>query len=730
MKKLFYLIIVEVFFCQIIAGQSTKDSLNYELGEVEINDKNENNGNGLLRLKAVEGAEIYSSKKSEVILLKQIDANLATNNSRQVFAKIPGITIFESDPVGAQLGIAARGLNPNRSVDFNTRQNGIDMSADALGYPESYYLPPLDAVEKIRIVRGAASLQYGTQFGGMIDFVINKGPKNKKLEITSKNNIAQYGLYTHFTSIGGQVGKLNYYSFYSYKVGNGWRPNTQFDIHTGYVGLKYDFSEKFSVSFNATLMRYLMQQPGGLTDSKYLQNPQQSIRDRNWFAVNWNLFSLNADYKINERNKINLRSFGFVGDRLALGYLERIDRADVSNQNRNFINDHYINFGAELRYLRNYNLLSKISTFVVGTRFYQGNTSKKQGFGSNGKDANFKFNEPNFLQGDFKFPGRNIALFAENIFNFSERFSITPGMRWEYIATNSKGYYTNTHFNMFDSTKYSESRSFIRQFPIFGIGSSFIPLSGTEIYANISQNFKGITFTDMRVVNPNALIDPNLKDERGYNFDFGYRGEIKNYINFDINFFYLVYNNRIGFILVNNPATLNTIRYTTNIGKSQSIGFEYYTDFNITNILKLNKKFGQLSFYQSGNILDARYVSSQKSNIDGRFVEYAPALTYRCGIQYKIKKISFTYQYAYTSQQFSDATNSLVSSQDATIGIIPAYYVMDFSANYQYRFLTFSGGVNNLTNNMYFTRRAISYPGPGIIPAEPRIFYFSIGIKI
>ena len=43
---------------------------------------------------------------------------------------------------------------------------------------------------------------------------------------------------------------------------------------------------------------------------------------------------------------------------------------------------------------------------------------------------------------------------------------------------------------------------------------------------------------------------------------------------------------------------------------------------------------------------------------------------------------------------------------------------MDLTASYTYKQLTFSTSLNNLTNNMYFTRRATGYPGPGIIPAE------------
>ena len=114
---------------------------------------------GLTKLRAVEGMAIYEGKKSEVVQLDAITANVATNNARQVFARVAGLNIWESDGAGLQLGIGGRGLSPNRTSNFNTRQNGYDMSADALGYPESYYTPPTEALSRIEVVRGAASLQ-------------------------------------------------------------------------------------------------------------------------------------------------------------------------------------------------------------------------------------------------------------------------------------------------------------------------------------------------------------------------------------------------------------------------------------------------------------------------------------------------------------------------------------------------------------------------------------------
>ena len=85
-----------------------------------------------------------------------INCKFGLNNSRQIYAQISGLNIYQNDDAGLQLNIGGRGLDPNRTSNFNTRQNGYDISADVLGYPESYYSPPAEAVREIQIVRGAA----------------------------------------------------------------------------------------------------------------------------------------------------------------------------------------------------------------------------------------------------------------------------------------------------------------------------------------------------------------------------------------------------------------------------------------------------------------------------------------------------------------------------------------------------------------------------------------------
>ena len=136
------------------------------------------------------GTSIYAGKKSSLIVMDNVMGNLVNNTMRQVVAKVPGIQIWENDGSGIQVGISARGLSPNRSWEFNVRQNGYDIAADPYGYPEAYYNPSMQAVQSLEIIRGHGALQYGPQFGGMVNYILKNGSeKSKKIEAESYQTI-------------------------------------------------------------------------------------------------------------------------------------------------------------------------------------------------------------------------------------------------------------------------------------------------------------------------------------------------------------------------------------------------------------------------------------------------------------------------------------------------------------------------------------------------------------
>lgn len=681
------------------------------------------------KLTDVSGTAIYAGKKTELINMRYINGNLATNNTRQIYARIPGLNIWEYDRGGLQLGIGGRGLSPNRSSNFNIRQNGYDISADALGYPESYYTPSAEALDKIEIIRGAASLQYGPQFGGLVNFVMKEGPKEKPIEFTTRQTGGSFGFFNSFNSIGGTIAKkkLNYYAFYQFKQGDDWRPNSHYDQHNAYVHLAYTVTPKLKITGEYTFMKYLAQQPGGLTDAQFKEDPSVSVRARNWFRVNWNLVSLSVDYAFNDHTRLNWRNYTLQGGRDALGILAYINRPDVGG-NRDLMTDKYNNWGTELRFIHQYVLLNnQRSTFLIGTRYYKGLTNRKQGNADDGSDANFSFigTEPD--KSGYRFPGANLAAFAENIFQLNKHWSVTPGIRIEHINTKANGYYYKQNI-FIANERIEEEKSNPRSFALLGIGTSWKFKNGTELYANISQNYRSINFNDIRVLNANAKVDPDLKDETGYNIDLGVRGNYKNWLYADLSVFYLKYNDRIGSIFTRDTSFM-TYRLRTNVADSRNIGLEALLEGDILKAIYNGRSKYKLNLYTSLSFIDARYMNTKNTAIADKLVENVPPVLVRAGLSFGNPRFNVTYQYAYQSKQYSDATNT-AETPTAVDGAIPSFSVMDLSLSYNWRQFTVYTGINNIADTKYFTRRADGYPGPGILPADKRNFYATVQFKL
>jgi Fe(3+) dicitrate transport protein len=338
------------------------------------------------------------------------------------------------------------------------------------------------------------------------------------------------------------------------------------------------------------------------------------------------------------------------------------------------------------------------------------------GLGTTGSDFDLTLLDPHYGY-NLNFTTTNIAPFVENIFRLSKHLSVTPGFRYEYLKSTTDGYIDNDVAQITHGSKN-------RYFALFGVGAQFITTSATNIYANISQAYRPVTYDQLTPFGSATKIDPNLKDANGYNADLGWRGSFKNYLNFDVSGFYLRYNNRIG-ITQQFDANGNPYIFRTNIANSVHKGAETYIELNITKALFPGSTIGEFSFYNSFSFIDAKYVSG---DFKGKSVEYAPRNINRFGATYAYKVFSTTFLVSNTAKSYGDATNT-VHSDDPAVGLIPAYQVLDWSASLHLDRYNIKFGVNNLADKRYFTVRTNEYPGPGIIPAIGRSFYVGFGAR-
>jgi Fe(3+) dicitrate transport protein len=702
------------------------------LQEIEIIGINSKNGIG--NLNEVHENIIYSGKKHEVLVLDSLDANKAQNNPRQILGRIPGMNFSETEGSGfPSNGFGLRGLNPSQSIEMNTRQNGYNITSDIFGYNEAYYNPAMEAVESIEITRGAASLQFGPQFGGVVNFKMKDAPKNKKFEYTTQQTFGSFNMLNSFHSIGGTINKLSYYGYVQYKNTDGWRPNSGYTALTGFGKMSYQATSKLKVGIEYSILRNKIQMPGGLTDQEFEQDSRQSFRTRNWLNSPWNILTGTVDYKLSENTSFSLKSTYLYSQRNLVwknedggpGQADSINPITNTYVSREVQREAFSSITNELRMSHHYSLWGMKNVIALGLRYFYGSMNRKGGGpGSTGSDFNM-----NLYGGDYEyaltFNTTNIAPFAELLFRPTNRLSITPGFRFEYIKTTAMGYIT-------DGSRLYEDLNKNRYIPLLGIGTQYKTSNHTTLYGNCSQAYRPMDYSSLTPIGVTSKIDPNMKDASGYNADFGWRGTLKNILNFDIGGFYMQYNKRIGILSVIDPITNNTYTLRTNTGNTISKGIETYIEVNPIKALAPKSKFGNISIFNSFAYIDAHYTSGSLdkngNSLKGNWVEYSPNKINRTGITYSYKSFSITYQYSMTSKSYGDANNT-IHSPDAIIGVIPAYKVMDISGTYKIKNYNIKAGVNNIANASYFTKRTDEYPGPGIIPAIGRSFYISFGAK-
>lgn len=680
----------------------------------------------------VKGVNIFAGKKTNVVNVSNGEANLPQNIGRMIFVKMPGVNLWDMDGAGTQMNIGSRGTDAHRSIEMNMRQNGYITNSDIFGYPENHYTVPMQAVRQIQLVRGSAALQFGSQFGGMMNYIIKEGDPSKVFSFESEQTVGSFNFFNSFNAVGGAKGKISYYAYYDDRHSDGWRPNGTYQYKAYHVNIKYAFSPKGSISFQLSRTDTKQQIAGGLTDTMFQQNARQSNRTRNYFIPIINIPAVIFNYDLSEKTHLQITSHGIWGERSSVQFINTANINDTINSNLGTYNprqvdrDFYNGFTTEARVLHQYQIGKVKGVMTGGIRYFNQQTQRRQkGRGTTGSDSDLSLVAPYGI--NLQFHTINYAVFGENIFQISKTFSVTPGFRYEVISSDLTGVINNAAF----SVSYKGDR----KFPLFGLGLQFQATESTQLYGNISQAYRPYLYANVTPADQIGIIDPNLKDSKGYDVDLGYRGQISDLLSFDINAFYLFYGDKIG-KLTEKGSNNSTYQLTTNIGNSVAQGFELYVNLSLWKAMGGTTKNTDLRIFNSLAYTHARYTSGAISNnidnisLAGNRVEGVPDWIERGGLEFRYKKISSTFQTSYISDQFNDANNTAFSAT-GIVGYVPSYILFDWAFNW--RFLEqyqISGGVNNLMDVRYYSRRINMYPGPGILPGDGRSFYISVGFKI
>lgn len=683
----------------------------------------------VLRLDSLNGLFLVSGKKNEVIDLTLTNSNVAEKNARQLFAKVPGIFVYDMDGSGNQINISTRGLDAHRGWEFNIRKDGIITNSDLYGYPASHFSPPMESIEKIELIRGTASLQFGSQFGGMLNYVGKKIDTNKVFNFESINSIGSFGMLSTYNSIGGKTGNLLYSAYISKRSSDGYRDNSKSDYDAQQINLTYLFSNNVKIKAEWSHTTYLYQLPGQLNDSMFKADPTQATRSRNFYSPDIHIPSITFDWKIDEKTKLKFTSSLLLGLRNSVLFDKPTNIADTINKstyqynNRQVDIDEFKSFTNELRLLHNYHLFNSNGFFTFGLQYLNNTMLRKQlGIGTTGNDYDLSITSNGFVR-DMSFSSNNIGIFFENSFKIMQELSFNLGVRFETGKSQMDG--------VIDYFPDGEvPNTILHNIPLFSASMDYKISDYNHLYTAFSQAYRPVIFKDIIPGTTYDRVSKDLKDAFGYNFEIGYRGEY-DILRWDLSYFALQYNNRLGNLTLTDSSG-NLGIYKTNIGNSFTQGVETYieADFKIYDKLKM-------SIFTSTSYMNAVYENAKvksgnsDEDVSGNKVESVPNIISRNGITLYYNEFQLSILYSYVSESFADALNTRIPTPTGAVGLVPEYGLLDLNALYKYsENLTFRFNVSNALDKSYFTKRPLFYPGPGIWPSDRRSFNLTLQFKL
>ena len=469
-------------------------------------------------------------------------------------------------------------------------------------------------------MRGQASLQYGPQFGGMVNYILKNGAEIKKpFQYETNQAVGSNGMLNTYNAVGGDTRKFHYYAYIDHRNSEGWRANSRYYTNAGFVTFTYKINERFSVTSEVMHSHINSQQPGGLTDAEVQSDARMSHRSRNWIDIKWNTAALIGNYFFNEKKntRLNVKLFGVLADRANIGNVmpitikDSINPATLQFNNRQSDRDLYFNLGSELRFLTDYSLFGHKNTISAGIRFFRGNTSRSRlGVGDNGTTFNTNFIVKNQ---DLDLITNNSAAFVENIFRLGNRLLVIPGIRYENLSMMAEGrlsYSSSGEENLIAPANRK------RNLLLPGIGAEYKINELTRIYTNYSKAYRPMLFYDVTVLPSIEVVDPGLKDSKGYNLDIGCKGKIDEYLIFDLSVYHLQYNKRIG-VIKQQSQEGSFYNYRTNVGNSSTNGVEGLVEISPL-AFSGKRPIVNLRMFATYSYTDARYEDFKVITLDNK----------------------------------------------------------------------------------------------------------------
>jgi len=225
----------------------------------------------------VTGSKTEISRKIVPLSLSQISSRDIENSGQinvlqTLNSFVPGIFVTERSLLGFGVGtggsgsISMRGISssPNTSVlvliDGHPQYQGI------FGHPLPDAYVASD-VEKVEIIRGPASILYGSNAMAGVINMITKKQKAEGLKSSWGASFGSYNTQKFYGTLGYKKDKWNVFVSANHDQTDGIRANTDFNISNGYSKVGYEMNKHINLNADFSIAQY------NANDNGPIQNP-------------------------------------------------------------------------------------------------------------------------------------------------------------------------------------------------------------------------------------------------------------------------------------------------------------------------------------------------------------------------------------------------------------------------------------------------------------------------
>ncbi|MBP6429026.1 MAG: TonB-dependent receptor [Bacteroidales bacterium] len=226
-------------------------------------------------------------------------------------------------------------------------------------------------------------------------------------------------------------------------------------------------------------------------------------------------------------------------------------------------------------------------------------------------------------------------------------------------------------------------------------------IDNLDIYSSFSQSSRLPTFTDLYYTTSTHIGNTNLKQEESQSIEIGLRQKNKYVISY-VSAFYMNGKNMIDWVKIN-P---NDKWESKNITQLDKVGVEMGTKVFINNLFPIIK-------YKT--IFEANYTRMNQDVVKNEYISnyilnyLRDKLTLRLTLPIYKDKLTTTLSYRY--QKRMGEYLEYIDNAPTQTENYPAFAILDFNLNYNYRSLNVYLNINNILNTPNFDLGNIPQPG-------------------